>query len=110
MDSLSPMPEKAQSILNLQLPCTCCELQPFIKLISYCNKDMWPYHMHVLLPLTDLTNTTKYHWGPEKQEVLAKWKHLSAEKFCYAFPTSQSHSTLIPVLQITDLGAALFNE
>jgi hypothetical protein len=53
----------------MQAPINIKQLFPFIWAVTYYH-NMWPFHSHILAPLTDLTSNSTFHLTPSHLKEL----------------------------------------
>ena len=82
---LKPWRKKIDAILQMDTPKNIKQLRSFIGAVTF-YRDMWPHRSHLLAPLTQLTGTRTFTWGPEQDEAFQTMKALIAEDAMIKYP------------------------
>ncbi|MEM7284214.1 MAG: ribonuclease H family protein [Pseudomonadota bacterium] len=84
-EGVKPWQRKIDAILALQPPKTLKQLRSFLGMVNY-YRDMWPRRSHILSPLTQLTSTKHFTWGPPQQQAFEQMKALIAADTLLQWP------------------------
>merc|ERR1739846_298191 len=79
-DSVTPLPKKGKTILDIAQPKNKRQLRKFIGIVNY-YRDSWIRRSDLLAPLTKLSGkTAKWKWTPEHAKAFETMKKVVANK------------------------------
>lgn len=115
-DGVKPLPNKVQTILNLEPPKTLKQLRRVLGIVQY-YRDIWEKRSHLLAPLTDLVSTTqsadkkrskrKFEWTEECQSAFNDMKKLVARDIMLAYPDFSQPFVIYTDASDRQLGAVI---
>lgn len=61
--------------MDMKKPTTLKQLQSFLDMVTF-YRDMWPWRLRILAPLTNLLGTKKYIWSQAQDQAFSQMKSL----------------------------------